>query len=303
MESVKRYLEESAADNTRRAYAGQWRRFERWCSDAGLRALPATAATVSAYLARLADDGKRDSTIEGARAAIRKTHEAAGEDDPTAAALVKQTLKGIRRQCGVAVVQKSPILTTDLRRLLGVIPGETLKGKRDRALLLLGFALASRRSELVSLDVADIEDDPRGLLVTIRRSKTDQEGKGIVKGIVRGEQAETCPVSALREWLQAAGITAGPVFRRVARGGHVGERLTAQSVALVLKAACRAAGLDIDKYSGHSLRAGMVTQAAKNGVTVADIMRQTGHRSTETVNKYIRKSSVFEDNASARLGL
>ena len=214
-----------------------------------------------------------------------------------------QTLKGIRREKGTAPVQKAPVLTVDLRRMLKTVPADTLKGKRDRALLLVGFATGSRRSELVGLAVEDLEETPEGLVITIRKSKTDQEGKGIVKGIVRGEHPDTCPVSALLDWLQAASITSGPVFRHIGKGGRLGEQLTAQSVALVVKKAARAAKLDPEKYSGHSLRAGLVTQAAKNGVSVSDIMRQTGHRSTETVNKYVRKVRVFDDNASASLGL
>ena len=199
--------------------------------------------------------------------------------------------------------QRRSNLTADLRRMLKTVSAETLKGKRDRAILLVGFATGSRRSELVGLAVDDIEETPEGLVITIRRSKTDQEGRGIVKGIARGEHPETCPVSALLDWLQAAAITSGPVFRHIGKGGRLEGQLTAQSVALVIKAACKAARLDATKYSGHSLRAGLVTQAAKNGVAVSDIMRQTGHKSTETVNRYVRKVQVFEDNASARLGL
>jgi site-specific recombinase XerD len=187
--------------------------------------------------------------------------------------------------------------------MLQTVSADTLQGKRDRALLLVGFATGSRRSELVGLAMEDLEETPEGLLLTIRKSKTDQEGKGIVKGIVRGEHADTCPVSALLAWAKAAGITTGPLFRNIAKGGKVGGQLSAQSVALVVKAAAKAARLDAKKYAGHSLRAGLVTQAAKNGASVGDIMRTTGHRSTETVNRYIRKANIFEDNVSAHIGL
>jgi site-specific recombinase XerD len=312
VESVKGYIGASMAANTRRAYEGQWETFTRWCADAGLPSLPADPGTISAYLAYLADNGKKPATIDSARAAIRKYHEGAGVPDPTSSPLVKQTLKGIRREKGTAPAQKAPALTADMRRLVASIPNiKTAKGQdrhplctlRDKALLLLGFATGSRRSELVSLTVEDLQETAKGLLVTIRRSKTDQEGKGMVKGVVRGEHADTCPVSALLEWIQAAGITSGPVFRNITKGGKLGEQLTPQTVALIMKAAAVAAKLDPAKYSGHSLRAGMVTQAAMNGMTVTDIMRHTGHRSPETVTRYIRIANVFENNASAALGL
>lgn len=303
IESTRGYLAASLADNTRRAYVTQWAGFTRWCDAAGVIALPAAPATVAAYLSHLADAGKKAATIDAARAAIRKAHEAETATDPTAAPLVRQTLQGIRRRLGVAPNQKAPALTADIRRMLAVIPADTLRGLRDRALLLVGFATGCRRAELVGLVVEDIEEAAEGLRVTIRRSKTDQEGWGLVKGILRGASAETCPVTALLAWLRAAGITSGAVFRSIGKGERIGGPLSAQSVALVVKAAAEAAGLDAAKYAGHSLRAGLVTQAAKNGVGAADIMRQTGHRSVETVNRYVRKANLFEDNASGRLGL
>jgi site-specific recombinase XerD len=278
VESAKGYIGASMAANTARAYRGQWVAFSRWCDAGGLVALPAVPGTVSAYLASMADAGKKAATIDSARAAIRKAHEAAGADDPTAAALVKQTLKGIRREKGTAPVQKAPVLTVDLRRMLKTVSADTLQGKRDRAILLVGFATGSRRSELVGLTMEDLNETPEGLLLTIRKSKTDQEGRGIVKGVIRGEHADTCLVSALLDWVKAAGITTGPVFRNIGKGGKIGGQLTAQSVALVVKAAAKAAKLDAGKYAGHSLRAGLVTQAAKNGASVGDIMRTTGHR-------------------------
>lgn len=303
VESARAYIGSSIASNTQRAYAAQWRAFAAWCEENGADSLPAAPGTVAAYLASMADSGKKVATMDSARAAIRKAHEASGHPDPTAAPLVKQTLKGIRRQKGVAVTQKAPVLTADLRRMMAVIPSDTLRGKRDRAVLLVGFAGAFRRSELVALTVEDIQETVEGVLLTIRRSKTDQEGRGDEKGIERGEYPDLCPVSALLDYLRAAGITSGPVFRNIGKGGRVGEQLTAQSVALIVKASASAAKLDTAKYAGHSLRAGMVTQAAKNGVPVIDIMRQTLHRSTETVNRYVRKATIFEDNASGKLGL
>ena len=304
-EQVQGFVRASVADNTQRAYRAQWQGFLTWCESAGLQACPAAPETVAGYLANLASIGRKVATIDSARATIRKAHEVAGQVDPTSAPLVTQTLKGIRRELGTAPTQKAPVLTADLRAMLATQPADTLPGLRNRALLLLGFAMGARRSELASLTLADIEETVEGLRVTIRRSKTDQEGRGMQKGIVRGSHPDTCPVRALQAWLRAAGITSGPVFRQIRKGGKTisAEPITPQSVALVVKAACQAAKLDPAKYSGHSLRAGLVTQAAKNGVTVGDIMRQTGHRSAETVNRYIRKANLFEDNASAALGL
>lgn len=296
------YLAASMAANTNRAYQSDARQFAAWCEAAGVQALPASPATVALYLVGLADAGKKASTIDRARAAIRKAHELAGLDDPTHAAAVVQSLKGIRRTLGSAPTQKAPTLAADIRAMLHTLP-DTMKGKRDRALLLLGFAGAFRRAELVAVTVEDINETAEGVTITLPRSKTDQEGRGIVKGILRGSNPDTCPVRALLVWLTAAGITSGPVFRAVDRHGNVKAPLTAQAVALVVKEAAGAAKLDPAKYAGHSLRAGLVTQAAKNKASVSDIMRQTGHKSVETVNRYIRKANIFEDNVSGMVGL
>ena len=180
---------------------------------------------------------------------------------------------------------------------------DNLLGLRDRALLLIGFAGAFRRSELVSLDVEDVEECAEGLRVTLRRSKTDQEGAGEVKGIPYGRKLETCPVRALRAWLEAAGITAGPIFRSVNRHGQVQPgRLSDKAVALVVKRAAEAAGFDATRYAGHSLRTGLTTSAAAAGVQERDIMRQTGHRSVNMVRRYIREGELFRSNAAAQVG-
>ena len=176
VESAKGYIGASMAANTARAYRGQWDAFARWCDAGALVAIPAAPGTVAAYLASMADNGKKAATIDSARAAIRKAHETAGLDDPSASVLFKQTLKGIRREKGTAPTQKAPVLTVDLHRMLHTLSADTLQGKRNRALLLVGFATGSRRSELVGLDAEDIEETPEGLLLVIRRSKTDQEG-------------------------------------------------------------------------------------------------------------------------------
>ena len=301
--SAKGYMGASMATNTLRAYQGQWAAFTRWCEAAGVPSLPAAPGTIAAYLADLADGGKKASTIDSARAAIRKAHEAAGADDPTHALAVTQTLKGIHREIGTAPVQKAPALTADVRAMVATLPAN-VKGIRDTALLLVGFAGAFRRSEVVGISVEHLTTTLEGITLFVPKSKTDQEGQGRLVGIRRTDTPATCPVRALSAWLAAGAITAGPVFRYVDKGGQVHpEALSAQSVALVVKQAAKAAGLDPAHYAGHSLRAGLVTQAAKNKAAVTDIMRQTGHRSVETVNRYIRKANIFEDNVSGNLGL
>ena len=304
--STKNYLGQSISPATLRAYRSQWNAFVAWCDSQQLEACPALPETVAAYLSHLADSGRKPASIDVARAAIRKAHETAGATiDPTSSLLVGQTLKGIRRSKGTAQTQKAALLTDDLKRIMRRIDGKTLKGKRDKAMLLLGFTLGARRSELVALNASDLQEVTEGLIVTIRRSKTDQEGAGYEKGIARGENPDTCAVTALQEWMAAAEITEGALFCAIGKGGHLKEdRLTPQSVALVIKARAGAVRLKAAKYSGHSLRAGMVTQAAKNGASVTDIMQQSGHKAVQTVMRYVRRANILDDrNVSRALGL
>lgn len=301
-ERVREYIGESVADNTRRAYASDFRQFTSWCESAGLQILPATPATVAAYFSAMADAGRKPSTIDRARAAVRMAHEIAGYPDPTNDRNVRLALKGIRRKVGTAKARKSPTLCSDIRAMVAVLP-DSLLGARDRALILVGFAGAFRRSELVGIAAEHIEHTAEGVKILLPRSKTDQEGQGRYVGIKRGTNPATCPVRALAAWLEAAGIAAGPIFRSVDRHGRIGESMTAQTVARVVKRTAAAAGLDADRYSGHSLRAGFVTQGALNGASETNIMRQTGHRSYETVRGYVRIANVFRDNVSGMLGL
>lgn len=297
------YIADSVAENTKRGYGSDFRQYAAWCESCGFTALPADPPTVAAYFSAMADAGKKPSTIDRARAAIRMAHETAGAADPTGHKSVKLTLKGIRRAVGVAKAKKSPILATDVKAMLAALPAGPA-GVRDRALILVGFAGAFRRSEVAGIAVEHIEHTAEGIKVFLPKSKTDQEGAGRLVGIKRGDNPATCPVRALEAWIEAAGIDAGPVFRSVNRHGHIGAgAITPQSVALVVKRAAAAAGLDPAKYSGHSLRAGFVTQGALNGATEANIMRQTGHTSNATVKGYIRIANIFRDNVSGMLGL
>ncbi len=200
----------------------------------------------------------------------------------------------------------APALADDVRAMVAALP-ETTAGARDRALLLLGFAGALRRSELVALDVADVDTTRaarEGLVVTVRRSKTDQEGAGQVVGLPRGQHAETCPDRALAAWLELAGIAAGPIFRAVDKAGRVRRtRLSGYDVARIVKRAAERAGLDPARYAGHSLRAGLATSAAIAGAEERDIMRQTRHQSVTVARRYIRDGSLFRRNAAGTVGL
>ena len=229
---------------------------------------------------------------------------AAGLPTPTDDAGVRALWRGIRRRKGTAQVGKTAAVTAPVRRMVEALPAGTALGVRDRALLLVGFAGAFRRSELVAPDVADVDWTADGLVITVRRSKTDQEGEGAKVGVPYGRFPETCPVRRLRAWLDWAAITAGPIFRTVTRHGQVLEqRLSDRAVALAVKRAAELAGLDAARYAGHSLRAGLATSAAIAGAEERDIMRQTRHTSVAVARRYIRDGSLFRRNAAAAVGL
>ncbi|MHB9133541.1 MAG: site-specific integrase [Armatimonadota bacterium] len=299
---IQEYAAGSKAASTKRAYRSDWEDFTRWCIECGFVALPAAPATIAAYLTTQADAGKKASTLGRRLAAIAFAHKAAGHDSPTNSLLVEATGAGIRRQIGTAQVGKAPAVTEDIRAMLAALPA-TRKGVRDRALLLVGFAGAFRRSELVALNVEDIEFKTAGLVITVRRSKTDQEGEGTRKGIPYGKCEETCPVRALQAWLEATKITTGAIFVGIDRHRRILDRLSDRGVARAVKEAAAAAGLDPTRYSGHSLRAGLATAAAAAGVSERVIMAQTGHKSEHMVRKYIREGSLFRENAAGSVGL
>jgi integrase len=300
VESARGFAAEAKSQRTRRAYRGEVQTFASWCAAAGLDPLPATGRTVALYLAHMAAKGRKPAGMELALAAIAQAHKAAGFESPRKTAEVQEVRRGIRRSLGVAQAQKAPVLVSDLKAMLKALPGG-LQGLRDRSLLLVGFSGAFRRSEVVALDVADLAFTEDGLEVALRRSKTDQEGEGRKVGIPFGSVPSTCPVRSLKAWLDASSISEGPVFREVTRHGRVRSRLTAQSVALAVKRAAQAAGLDPARFSGHSLRAGLATSAAKAGKSERAIMAQTGHKSEKMVRRYIRDASLFSENAAAGL--
>lgn len=301
-DDARAFAAASKSANTRRAYAADFRAFVDFARSVGVAALPASPATVALYLSGRAKAGAKASTVARAAAAISTVHATAGHASPTTDPVVVVVLAGIRRTLGTAPTKKAPVMVEDLRALVGVC-GVDVAGLRDRAMLVVGFAGAFRRSELVALDVADVAFERDGVVVTLRRSKTDQDGAGRVVGLPYGSDPSTCPVRTLRAYLDAAGIGDGRVFRSVDRHGNVGAALSDRAVADTVKAKAAAAGLDAARFGGHSLRAGFVTTAAKAGKALDVIMAQTGHTSTATVIGYIRRASVFTNNGAAGIGL
>lgn len=291
-ESVGEYVKASKASNTKRAYKSAWATFAGWAEAQGLATMPATPQTVSAYLAAMADSGSKVATIRLHRAAISFAHKAAGESDPTPSALVKATIAGIVRKLGSKPTKKAPVTPDTLRQL--VLPlGNGLRDIRNRALVALGFAGAFRRSELAALDVADLRFDPDALRVTLKRSKTDQNGKGFTKVLPPAPWADLCPIATLKAWLDAAHITSGPIFRPISKGGEIGEgAIDGEVVADVVKELAGNAGLDAALFAGHSLRSGFVTAAAIANVDTRDIMALTGHKTVGVVLGYVQDAGV-----------
>jgi len=287
-EVLRQYLGAALAGNTLRAYAADLRHF---LVSGG--SIPATPKCVATYLAQCAQS-HRSSTLSRRVVAIGRAHRLAGFPSPTNDPLVQATMQGIRRVVGSAVSQVAPLQKAELLQMVKGLKG--VRGMRDRALLLLGFASALRRGELVSLNVEDVCFVDEGVLLHLQRSKTDQTGQGREIAIprIRGRHD---PVRALSEWLAMADITSGPIFRRISRADRVlASRLTGQAVALVVKRRAEAAGLDSSRLAGHSLRAGFVTNAARNGASSSSIRRQTGHKSDGMVQRYIRDTQAFADN-------
>ena len=299
--SVRRYVAAASAPATRKAYSSDWRQFQIWCSENGLECLMATPATVATYVADQADAGKKVSTLERALVAISKAHQLAGAGDPAKHLVVKETMKGIRRQQSATQKKAQPLLFESLKTVVAAMQNNQPREMRDIAILCLGFMSGLRRSELVALDVEDLKWSGRGLTVRVRRSKGDQVGEGRDVVVFRGA-GPTCPVGAVESWLAAAAIAAGPVFVGVDRLGRPrhGKRLTDQVVRTVVKERARAAGLEeFERMSGHSLRAGLATQAALNGANLRDIAKQTGHRSEKILSGYIRDADLWRNNVTA----
>ena len=292
----------SKSANTIRGYKSDWINFTNWCKSNGLVSLPASSEVLALYLTAFSQVLKV-ATLSRHLASIGEAHRTAGLLSPTESKEVQLVWRGIRRTKGVKQEVKLPIMTDDLRKAF-VSFRQDLKGLRDRSLLLLGYTGAFRRSELVSLDLSDLQFVPEGITITLRHSKTDQESEGLLKAIPYSSSLELCPVRSLQEWLRASSITEGALFRSMGKGNRLlTTRLSDRAVALVVKELIESQGGDSEKYSGHSLRAGFVSEAAKQGANDHEIMKQTGHHSREMVSRYVRHISVWQQNASTKLGL
>ena len=302
---------DTMARETIRSYKSRLSAFLAWCAASGRSALPASPATVAAYLEECEQQGKTSATICQIVAAISKAHRVEGLENPCLSEVVRTARKAARRRLGVAPHQKAAATTDVIRAVVSAIDGGTLADKRDKALLLCGFAGAFRRSELAALRVSDLveEKSPDGrpvLVVTVRKSKTDQLGEGMTKAIfaARPRDKKFCPVLALRAWIAASGLSGeDPLFPRIRKGGQLDARpvsMGGDSVALIVKRRAAAAGVELD-LSGHSLRRGFVTSAISAGASERAIMNQTGHRSPMMVRRYIERASVVTDNAAALL--
>lgn len=301
----KAYQEAADAPATLRAYVADLANFSAWCEAHDFQAMPAAPETVGAYLAA-AGLGYALPTLRRRVAAIARAHRIARQPLDTRHPAIRETLRGIARTHGEPARRSAALTTEDIRRLVASC-GDDLAGLRDRALLLIGFAGALRRSELVGLDVARVSPTPAGLRLLIPRSKSDKTGAGAEIGISRGRSAETCPVAALAAWLAAARIGDGPVFRKVTRWNAVAAtRLSPDAVRQILQRRAALAGITgtlLEPVTPHGMRAGFVTTAYRNGVPDEEIMGHTRHRDLRTMRSYVRRAKLSQTSPAGKLGL
>ena len=302
VERASSFAEASKAENTRRAYAAAWADFTSWCAAKAIEPLPASPSTVGVYLADAAERVKY-STLSLRLAAISSRHRAHGFHLDTRAPQIRDVMRGIARVKGTAPNKKAATTAEILRDALrAYAAGDRLKAKRDRALLSIGFFAALRRSELVAIDVEHVTVTADGLVLRLPRRKTDQTGEGTEIGLPVKDDPAICPVKAFRDYVEAAGITEGAVFRSISKGDRLlAHRLVTSDVARIVKAATKAAGYDPTAFSGHSLRSGFITSAARAGVADRVIMKQTGHKRLEEMHGYIRRAGLFTENAAAQI--
>jgi len=292
-ERVQSLLEASLAENTHRTYGSAIRLFRIWCTKNRFNALPATAEVVAEYIASLIAAGKRGSSVKIHACAIAHLHNSNGYCTPTDSYLVRAVLRGAMRLRGSLVDQKLPVVVADFRDVLQHVP-DTLIGRRDRAMLSLCFAGALRRSEVAALRFEDMTLSEAGVTICIRKSKTDFQGRGAYIGVPNGRAIEV--VSALRDWLDAANITKGAVFRPVYRNRVLARTVEPLLVSRVLKAYLEKAGIDPARYGAHSLRAGFITSAAEAGVSLVRIMDHSRHVDPRHVREYVRRANLFLDH-------
>lgn len=295
---TKTLLENCLADSTKVAYKGDWKIFARWCESFQEISFPATPETIAKFLTHQSLDGIAHPTLNRRLAAIKLRHESGGVDSPTKNHLIYKVMRGIKRTQKRAVVKKAPATAERLEIMINSCEDSTL-GLRNKALLLLGFAGAFRRSELVELKLQDIEKTPDGIRVTIRKSKTDQEGVGETIAIPNGTRFRI--VDTLFEWIKRANINDGYIFKSVRKNGKVQDKgLRPRDVARIIKRYAFNAGLTVSDFAGHSLRAGFLTSAAKAGASIHKMMETSRHKSIETLAGYVRSENLFENHAGEK---
>ena len=299
-EATLENLKSSKANNTLRAYKSDFKDFGAFCSRHGLNSLPTEPKIVSLYLTHLSKNSKF-STLRRRLVSISMVHKLKGHYLDTKHPIIVENLMGIRRVKGSIQKGKKPLLINHLKLIINSINEQNsneIKKLRDKALILIGFGGGFRRTELISIDYEDLEFVPEGLKIIVRKSKTDQFGEGMIKGLPYFNDKNYCPVINLREWLEISNIKSGPIFRRFSKGSVLTDkRLTDQSVVLLIKQYLRIAGIENKNFSGHSLRSGFATVAADSGADERSIMAMTGHKTSQMVRRYIREANLFKNNA------
>ena len=293
-------LKSSKANNTLRAYKSDFKDFGAFCVKNGFNSMPTEPKVVSLYLTSLSTKSKI-STLRRRLVSIGVIHKLKGHYLDTKHPVIIENLMGIKRKKGSIQVGKKPILINHLKQIINVINEqkiEKIKKLRNKTLILIGFGGGFRRSELISIDYEDLDFVEEGVKITLRKSKTDQFGEGLVKGLPYFTNEKYCPVANLKQWINLSKIKSGPLFRRFAKGSILtGNRLTDQSVVLIIKECLKLAGIENHNFSGHSLRSGFATVAAEFGADERSIMAMTGHKTTQMVRRYIREASLFKNNA------
>ena len=293
-------LKHSKSKNTLRAYKSDFKHFASFCSKHGFKSLPTEPKIVALYLTFLSKTSKI-STLRRRLVSVSMLHKIKGHYLDTKHPIIIENLLGIKRTIGSYQKGKKPILINDLKTIINVISEEKIKEinkLRDISLILIGFGGGFRRSELISINYEDLEFVTEGLKIRLKRSKTDQYGEGIIKGLPYFENEIYCPVRNLKKWLKISNIKTGPIFRRFIKGSKLSEyRLTDQTVVLLIKKYLQLAGIENSNYSGHSLRSGFATVAADSGADERSIMAMTGHKTTQMVRRYIKEANIFKNNA------
>ena len=299
-ETTLKNLKNSKASNTLRAYKSDFKDFGAFCAKNGLKSLPTEPNIVSLYLTHLSKNSKI-STLRRRLVSISMVHKMKGHYLDTKHPIIVENLMGIRRVKGSIQKGKKPLLINHLKLLVDTIneqKTEEIKKFRDKSLILIGFGGGFRRTELISIDHEDLEFVSEGLKITIKKSKTDQLGEGMIKGLPYFSNEIYCPVKNLTKWLEISKIKSGPIFRRFSKGLTLTDkRLTDQSVVLLMKEYLNLAGIENTNFAGHSLRSGFATVAAESGADERSIMAMTGHKTTQMVRRYIREANIFKNNA------